>query len=143
MVEVELEDYKFETRQQYCKCEKDGDSANVVCNYHYDVDNCQARVQQARGIDKTDDLIIKSRERSESTSQDRSQSQSRVARSLRLQDEDDEEVDDDYFNTEFVFNKDFKGQVRGGISGNINIRNCSYVYRSSGGSRGDRAHPFF
>ena len=92
VVEVELKDYEFQSDQQYCKCEKSRSKpeADIVCNYHYDVDNCQAREQQMRGSDRTDSLLVRSR----------------TARSADLHDEDD-----DYFNSEFIYDEHFKGQV--------------------------------
>ena len=63
----------------------------VVCNYNYDVDNCGSRREQADGRDVTWDLVRRHRQR-------------------RSADRHDE--DDDYFNTVFEFDADYRGQVR-------------------------------
>ena len=62
----------------------------VVCNYNYDVDNCGSRREQADGRDVTWDLVRRHRQR-------------------RSADRHDE--DDDYFNTVFEFDADYRGQV--------------------------------
>ena len=85
-----LEDAQFSSEKQYCKCEEFGKSSTIVCNYHYDVDNCHAEQTQRTGTERTADLLTRSRSR----------------RSAQLHDEDD-----DYFAADFEYDATFRGSV--------------------------------
>jgi len=78
----------------YCKCEEREDGkTDVVCNYLYDVQNCEEVDEMMEGEDKTDEFKVKTHSRSR--------------RSTVFTDRVD---DDDYFNTEFVYDKNYVGK---------------------------------
>lgn len=65
-VTVELENHDFNAAHKFCSCEKQPDGTGAVtCNYHYDVDNCQAEEENSKGHDKTSELLEKARAREE------------------------------------------------------------------------------
>ena len=91
LIEIELKENPTLKKKEYCKCEDMGGESKVVCNFNSDVNNCAGTRQQMSGKDKTPDLLIKSR-------------------TVRSADRHDEEVD--YFDTEFIYDGDFKGKVK-------------------------------
>ena len=98
IIEVPKEDHEFFNDQKYCKCQKtDTGESSVMCNYHYDVLNCQGEQLKKYGVDKTNDVMIKSRSMS-----------GRHKRSADFELSDDVM---DYFEEEFVYNASYRGQV--------------------------------
>ena len=131
IVDVELKDQKFLSDAQFCKCERHGDRSSIVCNYHYDVQNCQGELEKREGKDKTDRLLVKTRGRgpqstnrhrgsaseSESFSTNTWHSRRRNKRSLEYMErsehmEDRDRDDLDYFDMEFAYDEEFVGQVK-------------------------------
>ncbi|ELT95988.1 hypothetical protein CAPTEDRAFT_223239 [Capitella teleta] len=122
VVEVPLRDQQFFNEgQQYCKCEKQGGASKVVCNYNYDVQNCQAMKAQEEGHEKTHSLLVKTRG-SELNSMASMSFQSDFAARRRKRSVADIEVENrvnddqdsdnlDYFQMEFDYNEEFVGQV--------------------------------
>jgi len=93
VVETPLNDPQPVRSHQYCKCQQSsGEQSEIVCNYSHDVQNCEEADEKEDGVDKTDEFMYRSR---------------RGKRSIELSDK----PFDDYFSTEFVFDKDYVGKV--------------------------------
>lgn len=123
VVEVPVEEHEFIRDSKYCKCQMRGATPDIVCNYHYDVHNCQAVMETRRGRERTDDIKIKSTGDSKSNFfqsttivDDFSQSdplahRRRTRRSIQDAVPEQPDMDWDYFDYEFVYDEKFVGQV--------------------------------
>lgn len=78
---------------RYCKCEEKSSKSTVVCNYHFDQQNCEQEEEVNNAIDKTNDIMYRSRHR-------KKRSEIYVDQGMN-----------DYFDSSFAYNKEFKGQV--------------------------------
>ena len=130
VVDVPVKDKAWSSEERYCKCETGRGSSpdTITCNYHYDVHNCAAEREKARGTDRTDGILVLADLRKNNKGQGQGQGQGQsglspgsMSRSfspvrhrrsaIHVTDDDI----DDYFNTEFVYDTNFIGQVTGSI----------------------------
>ena len=80
--------------EKFCTCRKNGKSSQVTCDYQKEIFNPESRAEQEDGVDKTVDIVLSGMK-----------SMRRRKRGL-----DDNEFDD-YFDSHFLYNESFHGQV--------------------------------
>ena len=109
VVEIPLGERRPISARQYCKCQlKPGGQSDIVCNYQYDVQNCEETEEKEDGVDKTDEYRLRPR---------------RGKRAIEFTDK----ADDGYFSSKFIYDKDYVGQV----NENIYLKNlCKAIWNS-------------